>query len=390
MPTKTIRRRKKAAEPEWEEETQIIDVDSSEKDLRQVFRELPQNEDCVELYRINAQGGRPLFLEDMAPNEFSHGYVAGKYGGGMYRLYAEFPDGTKKTSRIEIAGNPFPVNRKMPEELKEGGPVINVNNPAAPTSEGTEVIDYPDQIGVKEILAIMQQAEAKAKREMREMMELFKSMQPQVAVGPQQPMDQMLTMVQKVVELGQTVQGEGALSPWQFILKEMKDPLMKAFETYQMAVQKGVPPNMMVGAPGSPTDPNKAALPSPTEPVSTDPPPPKSEEEVFTMLIKSMLPALINAAKKNAEPERYADFILDQLPESVYPYLQTFLQKQDCLDQLAKLEPGILYQQDWWESLRSALLSALNEEMGNVLRTVQPPPNPDPPETPSTHSEDLS
>lgn len=89
-------------------------------------------------------------------------------------------------------------------------------------------------------------------------------------------------------------------------------------------------------------------------------------------MVKMVLPALINGAAKNADPSMYVDFLLDQCPASAYDSLRTFLLKGDCLDQLATIEPGIRFQQDWWISLRSGLLEALNEELGHAIRTLQP------------------
>lgn len=86
-----------------------------DSDLDEVLSALPQQEACIELFRINAQGGRPLYLEDVQPSIFNLAYVTGKFGGGRYLASAKYVSGERVKMPFEIEGEPIPVRRLKPE-----------------------------------------------------------------------------------------------------------------------------------------------------------------------------------------------------------------------------------------------------------------------------------
>ena len=343
-----------------------------DSDLDEVLSALPQQEACIELFRINAQGGRPLYLESVQPSIFNLAYVTGKFGGGRYLASAKYVSGERVKMPFEIEGEPIPVRRLGPGAGVE--PIAVPSNAAhlqallAPTHPAAEFEPAPtDMQGMFSVLVTlikdMKSSKADTLKEMLMYKELFAANQP---TGPQATVDQMTNLVMKGVELAGKAGGPGETNVWLEVARELKDPLAKAFDALQMALatrgQNPQPQPVVQAAPVTPQPPNG-------EPMNL----------AIVNQLRAALPLLVNGASKNADPEFYAEFILDQTPENLYPSLRDWLIKPDCLDLLAKFEPGVRYAQDWWIGLRDSLLSKLTEELGNGITPVQSTENPHPP-----------
>lgn len=353
----------------WRPEPAPERVADEDDELDNIFGDFPQNEACIELLRVNAQGGRPLFLEEMAPAIFSLAYVCKTYGGGRYIARGKYKDGSKVRMPFEIEGEPIIVKRRAPET----NPHAPVTPGAAPAVE--RIIETARESGaglegvmvalVQQLAARGEDAEMKMLEKMRIYKELFSS-------GPQKeaPLDVALNMFTKGVELAGLQGGGGDGSNfWMLAIKELKDPLSKIVDTVQMAIGASHPRVV-----------NPPMKPAPGAPVTATPTPAAEPNPEGSMIaeVKALLPRLINGAAKNADPTIYVDFLLDQFPASAYPELLKFLDMPDSLDKLAYLEPGIRFQQEWWISLRASLIEALQEELGHAPRTIQPLPPLDP------------
>jgi hypothetical protein len=355
-----------------------------DRQLDEVFADFPQNETCIELYRVNAQGGRPMFLDQLSPSEFSMAYVTEKFGGGRYRAKAKYKNGDKVDEPFEIEGDPFPVKRKLPSAWN-----ATPLEPVLPTQRSgfqqAAVVETGNDFQAA-MLAMMRQLMQEARgSEMAflEKMKLYKEMfAPQTQ--KEAPLDVALNMFTKGVELAGMQQGGDGPNFWMMALRELKDPLTKIVDTISTAVSQQKP--QLASALVQP-----GAAPLPVPPPSPAPvPEPVSGDDMILLFVKSVLPSLINGAAKNADPATYADFLLDQVPGSAYDALRSWLLAPDCLERLAMIEPGIRFQQEWWSSLRSTLLESLNEELGHAVRPLHPRPDTEPPAGDSTDHPDVS
>lgn len=345
-------------------------IDSEDQELDEVFGEFPQNENCIELFRTSQQGGRPVFLESLMPSVFSFSYVTDHYGGGRYIARGKYKDGSIQRRAFEIEGDPFPVRRKVPEHVANLRP-SEMETYTRPTVEPVTA----SQAGGNEAMAAMMTMMKSMILEMRssEMEFLTKmKMYKEVLGGGEKkdaPLDQALSMLKQGIELGSlhNAGDGGGSSIWLMALDKLKEPLTKIVDTIQVAVtqNKRMLPNV-------PTDPVKPIDPSaPVQPVQPGEPE-KGDSSMILGAMKSLLPVLTNGAAKGSDPELYVDFLLDQIPRPFYDKALAWLMEPDCLEQLARIEPGIRYQQEWWTGLRGGLTSALNEELGHVAETVQP------------------
>jgi len=368
--------KKKEADPNdpqtWAPAGVVNTIHPDDSELDEVLAALPQTEACIELFRINPQGGRPLFLESLQPSVFSLAYVTGKFGGGRYIASAKYIDGSRHKMPFEIEGEPIPVRRLGPGGGAE--PFVLPQQPShmqallsqpAISNEFEQVpSDMSGMFGVLvTLIKDMKSSKADMLKELMLYKELFGAGNQQT--GPQATVDQVTGMLMKGIELAGKAGAGGETNVWLEVARELKDPLAKAFDALQMALAtRGQTPQ-----------------PQPTvQAVSVTPQPPNGEPMNLAIVnqLRAALPLLVNGASKNADPEFYAEFILDQTPENLYPSLRDWLIKPDCLDLLAKFEPGVRYAQDWWIGLRDSLLSKLTEELGNGITPVQSPENPHP------------
>jgi len=342
-----------------------------DSDLDEVLSALPQQEACIELFRINAQGGRPLYLESVQPSIFNLAYVTGKFGGGRYLASAKYVSGERVKMPFEIEGEPIPVRRLGPgagvEPMAVPSNAVHLQALLAPTHPAAEFEPAPtDMQGMFSVLVTlikdMKSSKADTLKEMLMYKELFAANQP---TGPQATVDQMTNLVMKGVELAGKAGGPGETNVWLEVARELKDPLAKAFDALQMAIA--------TRGQQQPAHIQPAIAPPVAQPTAQSTPAGDPVNLQMLNQLRMALPLLVNGASKNAEPDFYADFILDQTPENLYPSLRDWLVKPDCLDMLAKIEPGVRYAQDWWIGLRSSLLEKLTEEVGNGIAGVQSP-----------------
>lgn len=367
----------------WNREPATVrTVDPEDAELDELFSDFPQNEACIEIYRVNSQGGRPMFLEQVAPVTFSMAYVTENYGGGRFIAKGKYKDGSKVRMPFEIEGDPIPVKRKIPQ----GGPVVTSLPGAAPQAI-ERVIEQAGNGSQGELVAVLAGMMQTMMRELKtsetamlEKMKMYKELFGGAPAGPQAPFDQAIAMLKQGIELGSAAgAGDGSGGNfWLLALDKLKDPLTQLMSTIQTAVVASRTTNITPGKPAA--LPPGATVPAPALAVPAQPSPYSepvngnvtNNEDPMLAMVKMVMPALINGAAKNAEPGFYVEYILDQLPESAYDPLRNFLLTPDCLDKLALIEPGIRFQQEWWVSLRGGLLGALNEELGNGVRPIQP------------------
>lgn len=363
----------------WKQAGEQFTRHPEDTSIDEAFAGLPQNDTCIDLFRINAQGGRPLYLESVQPPVFTLAYVTSRFGGGRYIASAKYADGTRVKYPFEIEGEPIPIRRLGPgvgvEPLPNLGRQIMQEIRTHPSS-GDEFENIPSDQGlVPVMLAMLKELKGSKESMLREMMmykELFGTQQP---AGPQATIDQVTSLLQKGIELAQK-SGGGDANPWIQALQEFREPIGKAMDTLQLALAtRGqtaqAPPMRPAQAP---------AMPGAGQPATS--PQPESTGDPMQLAIlnqfRTVLPMLVNGAAKGTDHGLYVDLILDQTPEAIYPKLRDWLIKPDCLDMLAKYEPGIRYQQDWWIALRSSLIESLTEEIGHGVAPVQSTENSEP------------
>jgi len=339
-------RRVEVQGPDWESE-KIPDeqVDQEDVEMEQISRGMPGGVRCVKLFRMQSgpAGGRPKFVAELPKEAFTESSIQQVYGGGSYFARWEKKNGQMLRYTFDIEG---------PEKIID----VPSQEEPEPEPQPATVIDPSSMMNPFMLIKMMQEAEDRGARRTEKMMEMFFKSQ-----SPQHPdvTKQVFDIVEKIAPMIGGGSGEGS-SVWFQLATTFKEPLSKLMDTIQTALNRPAP---VQAAP-----PVKTALP--TTPVKPAEPPAPNEGDMLKFVLKQYIPIFVNAAAKNAEHETYVNMILDQVPESLYPALNDFLKKSTCLDELADLEPGIRFQQEWWMTLRQIVVEQLDS--GNGAVSVQP------------------
>ena len=350
--------------------TQAETVDPADEQLDDVFREFPQNEACIELSRTTEKGGRPEFIDDIMPSDFSFGWVSREYGGGHYHVKGKYKDGSTIKRSFIVAGAPFPIKRKVPQ----GNPEPHAPIPAQPTASTVEMVRREDGsydigalvTGMMGMMKTMVQELRSSEVEMLEKMKMYRDLFG-AQEKPQTPVAEAISMIKTGIELGSTAQGGDGGFPWMMALDKLQGPLTELVSTIKAAVTKQPSPMPAQNSINPPTG-------QPAQPAQPTEPP--NMEAILKSAVNHVLPNLVTGAAKEAEADFYADFLLDQIPRRFYATAKSWLEKPDVLDQLQAMNPGVTEYRDWFESLRSELLKSLNQELGYATGTIQPEPTP--------------
>lgn len=353
---------------EWKEEKDKgVEIDVDDQAMQQAVMGMASTERYVRLYRINDQGGRPKLIESLIPQDFNETYVQSKFGGGRFQAKWIDKSGRLFKYPFEIEGKPKFVDTEDEDDesfqtVQPGLQTFTPSQPAGPS--------------FMEIIGLMNEARKDARAENAEMMRMMvEGMRPQAAAAPTPSgIEQTLGFVKELLPII-SQGGGGEPMPWYAnVLLQLKDPLSKLLDTANTVVansgkQQPVQPR--------PVQRNPASIAKTVQVEPLDSIEPKEEPDMIVTQFKTYLPVLLRGASKNTDPSVYVDMILDQVPTIAYDSLRKWLLEPGCLDKLVAVEPGIQFQMDWWQSLQGGLLEALNEELGNGVRSIQPQPDSD-------------
>ena len=361
----------------WQQEHPKDEViDSDDLTMQEAVRGMAGGERYVKLYRIpGASGGKPRMLADLIPEEFTESEVMNRFGGGRYHARWKTAKGVWLRYPFEIEGEPFPVKRPRPKPYREEEEQDEDEQTIQPlATQAQQVLQGRDSISITDVLTLMNEARREAREDMRMMIEGMRAQQPAPS-----SIDSALGFVKDLLPIINSG-GSGGSEPapwWVTALTQLKDPLNKLMDTAQMAIQKAgaIPTPQSAGATSMPLkDVPKVMVQDSPAPVQVEP---VKEDDMILSQFKHYLPMLLKGAANGTDPELYMDLILDQVPKMFYDSLRTWLLEPGCLDKLADIEPGVRFQAGWWKELQGHLLSTLNEELGDGLRSIQPEPHSD-------------
>lgn len=337
----------------------VNEVNPQDVKMKKILAAIPGGLKCFSVFRypLGTKGGRPSYIDDIAPDQFNYQSVKQIFGGGRFSIEWENEDGTISKSILDIEGPRFKFDDDEQEQVAQAAQEQHTFQQAAqPERYNPEARPENGNLSALELFKLINDERKEARAEAREEMRtLLEAMRPQ----SQNPdvTKQVFDIVEKIVPMIGAGGGEGA-SPWFMALQHFKEPLTKLVDSISAVATR---PAMPV---------HQAARPA-VNPASVQPNPP-TEDNMIGLMIKQYLPILINAAAKNADPEGYADLVLDQVPESQYDNLKLWLARPDCLEILCSYEQGIRYQQDWWITLRNTLLASLTNGDTNIQPNSTP------------------
>lgn len=298
----------------------------------------------VNVYR-QGEGKNLSFLFRTTPDELTGGEIMERcrdgYGTGDYRIHI------RAGSRL-VKNAPFSV-----EKVQGPDPAL-----AGPAQQG---------LGIAEVIAMMQASNDKMammfSETMRAMGEAMKSNQAP-AFNPAEmqasliqslaalksmtekpdtaPTDPVAMLIQGITLAKELNPKEGETNSSDILLEGIKQFAPAIAQATQMGTARlSAPANggELPGPPGSEQTAADAAK--------------EKEMGLRNMMLRQQLGFLIKQAENGKNPDLYAELLLDQLGETV---VLDFIGKDDALETLAKINPGVNGQRIWFEALKTAIL----------------------------------
>lgn len=352
---------------------------------------LPSHDKKIMLYRMNPQHGRPAYLTEFYPEEFSLEFIKSKYGGGRFSIVAETSDGNKKM-RFELEGEPKiqgvkkPIKRLVNGELRtimmtdDELEAMNIKV----DSNGFEIINpnsQGDQSGIPYIMTYIQRLEAKldsmqsahtnpasSRKEFLEELMLYRQLfQNGKSESPtSMAMTEIANVLKEGIALGsKAANGEiSAPSIWETIIDKALPVVTQVLAKIQVNQPQSMP--VVPGAPPMANSQDKIPLrqngfadmlPGAMEA-------PQANLPSFAKMIAPYVPLLVNSASKGSDPGIWAENIIDQIPPQETGNVLTWLQGETWLNDLASIDQRVALQQAWWQELNAILVEMITNPQG--------------------------
>lgn len=314
----------------------------------------------VKVYRIVENRGELAWLFDCTPAELPIlQKLRDEYSGGRFecRIYRNNRIYKRIKVVVEQPSKPVAVQSKndMAEMLKEMGRQqqenFNMLKDTVLQMVGKPSTPPPSQI---ETMTLM--------------MGLMKSMKdfatPQIPQTPAFDPEKMFDLFLKGMEMGRESGGGGETGLMDIAKELIKSPLLG--QLAQAATTLPQLPRPTIPA-QNPTTPKIAMQPQ--SQAQTQPKQPKQEgENMKNPVLKHYLNMLVQKAEKDSDPILYAEFILDNVPQSM---VEQNIMRDDLIEYASTIDPRVKDYQEWFIDLRDHIISVLTspdeeEETGST------------------------
>lgn len=310
--------------------------------LGAVLDELGALDDAtIMLYRLAGRGQELEYVATLTPEQVQGEaslleMIRLEHGGGTYRVHVRDGAGLIANRRIVIA------ERKGPPAVDGGLSSIVATMLDRQAQQFAELIRS---------IAPQQRGEADAEAAM---LARLKTMADIVRPAAGTDTKELLTLLMQGVQLGKSMQPPADVGT--------EGLLASALQTFgpviadAAAQRRAQPARPRIGA-GQPKAPQPAAQPAPTMRTSATPQADDSDAE-----LRNLLRIVLRAAEGDADPELYADLVIDQVGEQELQPLVTAPEGVDLVAMLAQIEPGALQHRAWFERLIAAIKEQLSDE----------------------------
>ena len=93
---------------------------------------------------------------------------------------------------------------------------------------------------------------------------------------------------------------------------------------------------------------------------------------MMKILIRQYLPVLVNAARSSGDVGIYADMVLEQVPQTMYPKLAEWL-NGSWFDDIRSIDQHVEYQFGWWNALRANILEGMAPDAATDVQSTTSP-----------------
>ena len=304
------------------DEIPYVTVPDEDADVEKILQEVGDDAKYVSLSRYSNDLKKYAYVDKIPRDEFDLEEVKLDYGGGKYRgrIYGE----TGFLRQVSFSIDPRFLPRAVPPPTANGG--------GTAPSEFGEIKDLLRQ------LLLSQQTPRHDPMDMAiRLAEVLRGgTAPAPAPAPSVGFSEMFSIFKEGMSLGQAAQGGDSYLP---VIERLGGPLIETLKT--MA-----------------TKPKETVARANNGVRDMMPPKPLTPED----LLKQYLPQLIGLAASKKDPALYAEFVLDQVPESAYDFLAQTSSRPDVIFYLAGLNGDVKNHEAWFLDFTSAIQDLLTED----------------------------
>jgi hypothetical protein len=346
-----------------ETESDLLSIEPDELD--DVLSGLPSEDSLIRLFRVTPQG-KPAFITEFSPLEFSLEGVKNTYGGGKYKYVAKSPGGIRQ-GFFEIEGQSKdgsgnkPIYKRYiggklvyskPEdaEVIVGGPDTRQQAPG----DSVSILMLNELRALRESLQRPIETADAIKKSFLEEMLVFKQLFGDDKKSPTEDFSKMaLDLIKQGIEVGAMAENGG--SPWLMVLDKVLPTVQEALKTFSVQQQRG---NIL--RPIQPPASNAINAPVPGDI-------PLTGFGSIADKLRAYLPTFLSAASSNSDPAILVDLTSPQIQEKDKAIVQEWFASEKWFADLCTLHPLIQGQQAWWQEYRDGLLLALqsNDKEGH-------------------------
>lgn len=351
----TVRTRKKI-EPveadeislsELEQQTETIVDDDLPDDMafESIVNDLGLSDESgkVNVYKLrNGNYGEQIFLFECMPIEFSLTMLQNPeyHTDGFHNFKVILRNSRNIVKAKQISVMP---NAKLFEKLE---PVIHNNSndfimAIKAINDSNQALMATLINNQKQEVIQPQKTTIEFLQEMQMMKEIFNSNQ-----APQTLQQSPLEVLELAKELALAMNPDantGIMSTMGKMLEKYGEPIMNAIANAPAQVTKTP---IVIPIPDSPHGITPNPLPNlQLTPVT-------AESDDMSIMLKVYLNQLLSQAKRNADVELYADLVLDQVGDDIFPMLEA----PNWFERLVALNPAISEHKAWFDKLRQAIL----------------------------------
>lgn len=294
----------------------------------------------VKVYRVKPDSRKLSFCFECAPSEYSETLLAHKYGGGDYnvRLYA--PD---DNNQVSLRSNAFISVEKPLDGIVPGAPLAGIASPHDARLDAL-VAKLDAQASASVTPPAIEPME-----QMRQMFSMLSLMREaiQPASVPAQTPASMLKEMMELQKLAKELNG-GTTAP------SDSEMLMTTAREFIPVLREAIAGPQSYAAPLSDDAHDAQEVPAPAE-------------TNFAQLLKT----LCRAAHRGLNVEIYADFVIEEIPESEHDAFFKMLEDKSWFEQLALVNPDVRVHEKWFYALHGELMQMTDDALNDNIAQVQ-------------------
>lgn len=312
----------------------------------------------VKVYQLNDKR-ELIYAATYLPAEFTEDKVRDQFGSGSYMVHVRVNNKIRTRKILNIA----PYLGAAPALAPSGATAsVETRQLAETMQNGFKELSVLFLQGIQAIAANQPKPKSTEDflREMSLMKQIFHTDPPPAPAPGPDP----LAMVEMALHLSEKITPrQGEPSAGEIILEAVKSFAPTINEMIGQRQAQEIGPDIEGPAP--------MPLPAPVQPFAAPSPAPTQENQNVDITTRIYVNTLLAAAANGADPDTYANNILDLLPDEK---VLEFVNKPNWFDEVGKSVPAAIPHKVWFEELKARIIDLTSEEIEPSVDEAKPVP----------------